>query len=269
MIKYFCKECQKEYSPDDLQGRDSNCPYCGKRAEMHSELFWCPTCNVPIYDCVCPNCGTHGNTFTSDARPVFPEERLLLGVLLKKPLAYMTESVWNGTGNRYYVNGKRLPFSLTSIKKVDPEAVKAEMDKYDPKDYYGVFNEEMSRWVLANEGRYHHINDEAREYIQHKTARYENDDTCAMFVSFSGGKDSTVVSDLVRKALSKPDIIHIFGNTTLEFPETYKYIERFKKDNRKTYRETSGLPLRIRGRIRRGKEGMGQGSGQAFLLGVL
>ena len=92
MIKYFCKECQKEYSPEDLQGRDSNCPYCGKRAEMHSELFWCPTCNIPIYDCVCPKCGTHGNIFTSDARPVFPEERLLLGVLLKKPLAYMPVS---------------------------------------------------------------------------------------------------------------------------------------------------------------------------------
>ena len=76
MIKYFCKECQKEYSPEDLQGRDSNCPYCGKRAEMHSELFWCPTCNIPIYDCVCPKCGTHGNIFTSDARPVFPEESL-------------------------------------------------------------------------------------------------------------------------------------------------------------------------------------------------
>ena len=234
MIKYFCKECQKEYSPEDLQGRDSNCPYCGKRAEMHSELFWCPTCNIPIYDCVCPKCGTHGNIFTSDARPVFPEERLLLGVLLKKPLAYMTESVWNGTGNRYYVNGKRLPFSVLSVKNLDPDTVKAELGKYDPKDYYESFNEEMSRWVLANKGRYHHINDEAREYIQRKASKYENDDTCAMFVSFSGGKDSTVVSDLVRKALSRPDIIHIFGNTTLEFPETYKYIERFKRDNRKT-----------------------------------
>ena len=121
-----------------------------------------------------------------------------------------------------------------SVKNLDPDTVKAELGKYDPKDYYESFNEEMSRWVLANKGRYHHINDEAREYIQRKASKYENDDTCAMFVSFSGGKDSTVVSDLVRKALSRPDIIHIFGNTTLEFPETYKYIERFKRDNRKT-----------------------------------
>ncbi len=56
----------------------------------------------------------------------------------------------------------------------------------------------------------------------------------AAFVSFSGGKDSTVVSDLVRKALGNPSIIHIFGNTTLEFPQTYEYIDRFKAANRKT-----------------------------------
>ena len=61
-----------------------------------------------------------------------------------------------------------------------------------------------------------------------------NDETNAAFVSFSGGKDSTVVSDLVRKALANPSIIHIFGNTTLEFPHTYDYVARFRAENRKT-----------------------------------
>ena len=55
-----------------------------------------------------------------------------------------------------------------------------------------------------------------------------------MFVSFSGGKDSTVTSDLVMRALSEPKILHIFGDTTLEFPETMKYIERFKKEHPQT-----------------------------------
>lgn len=234
MIRYYCKNCKKEYAPENLQGRDSNCPFCGKRSQMHSELFWCPTCNIPIYDEVCPECGTKGESFTSDARPVFPEERLLLGVLLKTPLAFMKEAVWNGTGNRYYVNGKRIPFSVASVRAMDPEAIRDEIAKYDPKAYESSFNQEMSRWVKANMGRYRHINDEARQYIRAQATHYENDNTCAMFVSFSGGKDSTVVSDLVRKALAKPDIIHIFGNTTLEFTDTYDYIERFKKDNRKT-----------------------------------
>lgn len=36
------------------------------------------------------------------------------------------------------------------------------------------------------------------------------------------------------RALSEPKILHIFGDTTLEFPETMKYIERFKKEHPQT-----------------------------------
>ncbi len=62
----------------------------------------------------------------------------------------------------------------------------------------------------------------------------EGFDETSMFVSFSGGKDSTVVSHLVTKALGDPGIIHLFGNTTLELPDTIEYVNRFKKNNRKT-----------------------------------
>ena len=50
-------------------------------------------------------------------------------------------------------------------------------------------------------------------------------------ISFSGGKDSTVTADVVVKALSDPSIVHIFGNTTLEFPTTIEYAERFRKNH--------------------------------------
>jgi phosphoadenosine phosphosulfate reductase len=53
-----------------------------------------------------------------------------------------------------------------------------------------------------------------------------------MFVSFSGGKDSSVVSDLVMRALGRADILHIFGDTTLEFPETFQYMDQYKADHR-------------------------------------
>lgn len=76
--------------------------------------------------------------------------------------------------------------------------------------------------ILTNTG----IHTKAREIL----LRY----FYAAFVSFSGGKDSTVVSDLVRKATGNPSIIHIFGNTTLEFPQTYEYIERFRTTNKRT-----------------------------------
>ncbi|MGL4946404.1 MAG: phosphoadenosine phosphosulfate reductase family protein, partial [Cetobacterium sp.] len=53
-------------------------------------------------------------------------------------------------------------------------------------------------------------------------------------VSFSGGKDSTVVSHLVRKALNNQSILHIFGDTTLELPLTYSYVQKFKDENEMT-----------------------------------
>ena len=55
-----------------------------------------------------------------------------------------------------------------------------------------------------------------------------------MFVSFSGGKDSTVVSDLVLRALGTQQVLHLYGDTTLEFPESAKYVKRFKAEHPKT-----------------------------------
>ena len=51
-----------------------------------------------------------------------------------------------------------------------------------------------------------------------------------LYVSFSGGKDSTVTADVVTKALSNPSLVHIFGDTTLEFPTTLEYKKRFNKN---------------------------------------
>ncbi|MBF0303411.1 MAG: phosphoadenosine phosphosulfate reductase family protein [Desulfamplus sp.] len=52
-----------------------------------------------------------------------------------------------------------------------------------------------------------------------------------VLVSFSGGKDSTVVSHLVMNALGRSDILHIFADTTIEFPDTYRYINDFQQQH--------------------------------------
>ena len=51
-----------------------------------------------------------------------------------------------------------------------------------------------------------------------------------MMVSFSGGKDSTVTSHIVNRALGTNKVLHIFGDTTLEFPYTLEYKKRFNKN---------------------------------------
>lgn len=43
-----------------------------------------------------------------------------------------------------------------------------------------------------------------------------------IYISYSGGKDSTVLSHIARQLY--PDILHIFSNTTCEYPETIKHV---------------------------------------------
>lgn len=47
-------------------------------------------------------------------------------------------------------------------------------------------------------------------------------------VAFSGGKDSAVLLDLVKKALPKRSFVVIFGDTGMEFPDTYDLVEKTK-----------------------------------------
>ncbi|WP_138262165.1 phosphoadenosine phosphosulfate reductase family protein [[Clostridium] hylemonae] len=44
-------------------------------------------------------------------------------------------------------------------------------------------------------------------------------------VAFSGGKDSAVLLDLVKKALPQGSFVVIFGDTGMEFPDTYKAVD--------------------------------------------
>lgn len=50
-----------------------------------------------------------------------------------------------------------------------------------------------------------------------------------VYISYSGGKDSTVLSHIAKSMY--PDILHIFANTTNEYPETLEHIRREKKEN--------------------------------------
>lgn len=48
-------------------------------------------------------------------------------------------------------------------------------------------------------------------------------------VAFSGGKDSAVLLNLIKKALPVESFVVIFGDTGMEFPDTYKAVEITKK----------------------------------------
>lgn len=223
LLKYICTK-------DNIRTKSSVCPVCGDRTELEkSDIYWCENCKVPLYDKTCECCGSKGRRITTDIRPVFPEERLLLEILLDKEIGtYDNSSVWNCAGNKYLIDGERIKFSVKDLKEKDADKVREQYEKFADAISYDSFNQYMDKFVFANKSRYEYIVKEAVDYIKESTKNYTTKD---MFVSFSGGKDSTVTSSLVMRALSEPKVLHIFGNTTLEFPETIEYVKRFKKEN--------------------------------------
>lgn len=235
MITYICRNRDEKTGHDllctGLRCETSVCPTCGGRAKASSVIYWCESCKVPLYEDCCPLCGGKARTLSADVRPVFPEERLLLEILIGDPFCFREAAVWNGAGNHYFVDGRRIPFSVRDLKKVDAGAVRETYEKLKSVNDYDVFNRLIRRFTEANHGRFERMTEEAADYIRTVA---EGSGTADLFVSFSGGKDSTVTSDLLMRALSSPQVMHIFGDTTLEFPFTYEYVERFKKEHPKT-----------------------------------
>lgn len=64
-------------------------------------------------------------------------------------------------------------------------------------------------------------------------------------VAFSGGKDSIVLLELVKKALPHNSFMVVFGDTKMEFPDTYKIVDiveqQCKEDGIAFYRAASHL----------------------------
>ena len=102
------------------------------------------------------------------------------------------------------------------------------LEKHKEKNTYTYFNNHIARFVKANQQRLDYLKDEAFAFIHEAVKKFDEEH---IVLSFSGGKDSTVTADIVIKALSNPSLVHIFGNTTLEFPSTIEYAERYREEH--------------------------------------
>ena len=230
MLIYSCKHC------DNLNCETSVCPICGQRTELvKSEIFYCEKCKSPLYNKVCPVCGSEGIKVGSDLRPVFAEERLLLEVLLGEPFKFANSSIWAVGGNNYLIDGQKVKMPFADFRKQDPIKIIEKLKECSLKNKMYVYNDfnndHIKTFVASNTVRLNLITDEAIEYIKNIASNY---DLSSMFVSFSGGKDSTVTSHLVMRALGKESIPHIYCDTTLEYPASHEYLEIFRQEHPET-----------------------------------
>ena len=223
----WCKKC-------NIETNEKACPVCGTGTveDIPVEVYWCKECATPIIHFtsaadkgICPICGQKTRYLSFDLRPVFPEERLLLAILLdKEPTYYMDRSVW-AANSRYYIDGRAISISLKTFAEADTDRIAKKVAALSDSIDYIFFNEHIASFIKANEHRLSYLKDEAFSFVRQAAAKYKEEN---IVISFSGGKDSTVTADVVTKALSNPSLVHIFGNTTLEFPTTLEYANRYR-----------------------------------------
>ncbi len=227
----WCKNCNRETE-------DEKCELCGSVTEQEIPyvVFWCDECKVPIIKAansidknICTLCNGNTTYLCADLRPVFPEERLLLEIIGAKPFAYHDKAIW-ASNNRYYIDGKVKLITTSFYKKISPKSIRELLNQYSVQNDYLYFNQFIERFIKANQDRLNYLKDEAFDFIQSAAEKYPHE---SIVLSFSGGKDSTVTADLAARALSDPSLVHIFGDTTLEFPLTMEYVQRFRKNNPK------------------------------------
>lgn len=226
----WCRNC-------NIELKDSQCPICGETTteDIPTDIYWCNECRVPVISMtsqvdrgICPRCGGKTRYMATDIRPVFPEERLLLEILLgKEPLSYIGKSVW-ATNSRYYIDGESISLSSGLFQKADAVAISNKISAHMKDNNYLFFDQFIQAFVEANTPRLNFIKDEAYQFITKEASKFPKEN---IVVSFSGGKDSTATADLVIKSLSNPSVVHIFGDTTLEFPSTIEYAKRYRDDH--------------------------------------
>lgn len=226
----WCKVC-------NIETNEEICPVCGNHTseDVPAEIHWCKNCNIPIIYSInqpdrgiCPICGNETKYMAADLRPVFPEERLLVELLLgKKPNEFLEKSVWV-LNNRYYIDGKVISLSGKLFDTCDVNELREDLHKYNKDNTYDYFNKYIRLFIEANSNRLNYLVDEATNFIQEVASKFEEEN---IVISFSGGKDSTVTADLTIKALSNPSLVHIFGDTTLEFFTTQEYAKRYKEEH--------------------------------------
>lgn len=199
--------------------------------QEYKMIFWCEKCNEPVFDKKLHGqiCGGNVKKVSDGTvcNPVFKQERKLLSKITG--LNFLNEKLWYLGASNYYCKDHlmRIPYrgwykSKDHLKVADALCGDIEMEQnYD--FYMDV--------VDANRRYIQKLILEAESYVAEITKKYKDRDYIPT-ISFSGGKDSTVVSRIVRDALQNNSIIHFFGDTTLEFPETYQYVnDKFRTEN--------------------------------------
>lgn len=165
MKKYYCPTCKVEVDT-------SECPNCNQRTISLRKVYWCDECNSPIIDGEsCEHCGGELRAIGTDIRPVFPEERLLIEVILGTPMKYVNSSVWCIKGGHYFIGRERISIRIKDLKQLDDKVIRDEYNKYSSENSSDGFNKYLDRFIQLN-NRYYESITVASQFIWQKVSMF-------------------------------------------------------------------------------------------------
>lgn len=199
---------------------------------MVRKVFWCAKCNVPLFKSDCESCGTSSKLYIAqDLIPVFKEEMSLLRKqfgFLQLPKHSSDFYLW-----KYNSSYFRLGYKVATLSYKDEQIPSLRINTNVMENIY-INNSNnkfsISTMTMANKSSLDKREYTAQQFIQKSIFNFPEHKP---IVSFSGGKDSTVISSLVQKTIGVSGALHIFLDTTLESIDTYKYICEFTKRHSK------------------------------------
>lgn len=164
--------------------------------------------------------------FSKEPRPVYYKELDILG--FDKYWDYDKNDsfpyMW-AEANNYYYRGRLVaktkggslytPSELVLIEDPEPEG-------------YPLRFVDIPAMVDKNRQLMEQLVQETIKKIYNTFIEYQ-DKVDVFYVAFSGGKDSVVALDLVQRALPHNCFKVLFGDTGMEFPDTYETVEKIKQ----------------------------------------
>ncbi len=163
--------------------------------------------------------------FSKEPRPVYYKELDILG--FDKYWNYEKDDcypyMW-AEANNYFYRGKLVAKTKGGSVFTAPEINIIEEPEPGNRPLRFV---DIPRMVEKNRDLIDKIAQETIKKVYNTYIQYK-DKVDVFYVAFSGGKDSLVTLDIVRRALPNNDFKVLFGDTGMEFPDTYRIVEKVK-----------------------------------------
>ena len=164
--------------------------------------------------------------FSKEPRPVYYPEMDLMG--FNKYWEYEKDDTYPymwAEANKYWYRGQLVAQLRGGTLYEAPELIPdekalAEISRFLPVDIVSM--------VIKNEGILDSLVADTIKNVYNTYIEYK-DKVDLFYVAFSGGKDSVVALDIVQRAIPHDDFLVLFGDTQMEFSDTYDVVEQTKQ----------------------------------------